>query len=263
MKKILFAFIISGSLLLLSGCEPTSISPKKVILGQVDSIQEVSACIKTNPDSPSYFSAKAKIEARRTALATAYFQKKIDLDSVRSAFTDALLNEIIPFWYGTKWSFEGHTVVPKQGEIACGYFVSTTLLDVGMRLNRFKLAQQSPVDEAKMLSLGGVIFAVSRAAADSFGLVFQKNFHDGLYFAGLGGSHVGFLLKKKDSLWFIHSNYTSPAEVVAQPISTSVFIGFDEYFIADLTYNDRLLEHWLAGKELVLSIDNTKIVEIR
>ncbi len=38
-----------------------------------------------------------------------------------------LLNDIVPHWYGTPWDFNGHTNIPNQGEIACGYFVSTTL----------------------------------------------------------------------------------------------------------------------------------------
>ena len=39
-----------------------------------------------------------------------------------------LADSVFPAWYGTKWDFNGHTNVPKEGLIACGYFVSTTLV---------------------------------------------------------------------------------------------------------------------------------------
>jgi len=63
------------------------------------------------------------------------------LDSVSHYFLNTLLNNIVPHWYGTTWAYEGHTNVPVQGEIACGYFVSTTLRHFGFKLNRYKMAQ--------------------------------------------------------------------------------------------------------------------------
>ena len=88
-------------------------------------------------------------------------KKKITLDSVKKSFTELLLNKIIPYWYGTTWSFNGHTSKPNQGEIACGYFVSTTLKDMGLKLNRYCLAQKSPIDEAKFLSCGASIVTLN------------------------------------------------------------------------------------------------------
>lgn len=84
-----------------------------------------------------------------------------DTESVSKQFTTALLERIIPYWEGTPWTFEGHTSVPNKGSIACGYFVSTTLRDVGLNLNRYKLAQQSPLIEAKSLALNTDIYVVS------------------------------------------------------------------------------------------------------
>src|SRR5690606_907796 len=76
------------------------------------------------------------------------------LDSVMEVFTLKLLNEIIPYWYGTEWDFEGHTAIPNEGKIACGYFVSTTLRDMGLNINRYKLAQQHGLNEARTIALG-------------------------------------------------------------------------------------------------------------
>ncbi len=110
--------------------------------------------LRLSPSDKTYSATKAAVNRRRQALNTAYEAGRITLDSVRQAFTNTLLDDIIPYWYGTDWSFEGHTTVPRSGQIACGYFVSTTLLDAGLRLNRFRLAQQAPEVEATMLSFG-------------------------------------------------------------------------------------------------------------
>jgi hypothetical protein len=39
----------------------------------------------------------------------------------------SLSKTIFPHWYGTVWDYNGYTNTPKNGVIACGYFVSTTL----------------------------------------------------------------------------------------------------------------------------------------
>ena len=65
-------------------------------------------------------------------------------DSVMSSVLfNSMIDSIFPAWMGTNWDFNGTSNVPKQGEIACGYFVSTTLKHVGFNLNRYKLAQQA------------------------------------------------------------------------------------------------------------------------
>ena len=259
MKIMIFILKISLILVFLENCQSRQTSSSTALptkdIGQ-DSL-------KIKPGTEDYGSQKKKVETLRVALKNAFARQEIPLDSVRNAFTEALTDEIFPYWYGTNWSFDGHADSPRSGEIACGYFVSTTLLDVGLRINRYKLAQQWPEDEARMLSLGGVVRHFFREPDDSSGIIFEKNLKNGLYFAGLGTGHVGFLLKKGSKMWFIHSNYTSPQVVIAQPIPAAVFIHFDEYYIADLTNNDRLLNYWLNGTNIPLSTEGKSLIEIR
>ena len=47
------------------------------------------------------------------------------------------------YWVETKWDFNGVSRVSRQGSIACGYFVTTVLEDIGFKLNRIKLSQQA------------------------------------------------------------------------------------------------------------------------
>ena len=53
-------------------------------------------------------------------------------------FTRAVAETIIPDWIGTKWDFNGISEKPQQGNIACGYFVTTVLRDAGLNLARSK-----------------------------------------------------------------------------------------------------------------------------
>ncbi|WP_346883237.1 hypothetical protein [uncultured Algibacter sp.] len=54
------------------------------------------------------------------------------IDSASHYIYSKLINDIVPHWYGTTWDFNGHTNIPNQGDIACGYFVSTTLKHIGV-----------------------------------------------------------------------------------------------------------------------------------
>jgi hypothetical protein len=66
--------------------------------------------------------------------------------SCEEFFSQKVVEDIIAQWYGTPWDFNGITQEPRQGQIACGYFVTTVLRDAGFTLNRIRLAQ-SPSSE--------------------------------------------------------------------------------------------------------------------
>lgn len=80
-------------------------------------------------------------------------QKLRQTKNSKDDFENYLLNKIIPHWYGTEWDFNGYTSIPNQGVIACGYFVSTTLEHIGIVINRYHLAQQAGLNEAKTLAI--------------------------------------------------------------------------------------------------------------
>ena len=126
--------------------DQTELTPQKHLnSNRIQNLKQLSIIEKTD----TYGATKRSIQNQRSQL------KSINLriDSVGEIFKESLLNKIIPFWEGTEWSFEGHTSKPKSGKIACGYFVSTTLQDIGLNLNRYKLAKQSPINEARSLSI--------------------------------------------------------------------------------------------------------------
>ena len=204
----------------------------------------------------SYAEAKSQMLALRNKTRQQLASGAIDSTQAGALFTEGLLTSLIPHWYGTPWDFNGYTDTPKQGKIACGYFVSTTLLHMGIMLDRYKLAQQGPRDEAIALSLHKGWRTVAGFPADARAKGINESLKEGLYFIGLGESHVGYLLKKEGELYLIHANYTGDAVVTIQPLMQSVFQHFTTWHIAEITYNRALLRYWLSGEKCVLPYPN-------
>lgn len=194
----------------------------------------------------SYAHAKIDADQLRLRLKEDLRSGVTSFDTIRTAFANQLVDNIIPYWYGTPWSFGGHTDIPNQGKIACGYFISTTLRDMGINLNRYKLAQKSPIDEAKMISCGAVINTVSQDTPEKALEAIDRVTKEGLYFIGFDEGHVGYLLKRKGELLLIHSNYLSPVSVCMENLKESrVFKRFKKFHLVSISHNDALLQRWL------------------
>ncbi|MEP7321553.1 MAG: hypothetical protein ABI761_06525 [Saprospiraceae bacterium] len=175
--------------------------------------------------------------------------RPISEDSLSNIFTILLVNKLIPYWLGTPWSFEGHNSVPRQGDIACGYFVSTTLKDIGFNLNRYKLAQQLPIIEAKSLNLGKPILEINNSFASERIEILKECLKEGIYFIGFDQSHVGYIRKKNGDLFVIHSNYIGNKGVVIEEIETSVvFSYYHRIYVAEISTNQELLKKWLHNE---------------
>src|SRR5688572_14401155 len=84
-----------------------------------------------------YSALKSNIEKKRKALSADDSNK-----DARKFFVATLTDSIFHYWYDTEWDFNGITQEPRKGDIACGYFVTTTLLHSGFDLDRVKIAQQ-------------------------------------------------------------------------------------------------------------------------
>jgi hypothetical protein len=154
-----------------------------------------------------------------------------------------LSDSVFPAWYGTKWDFNGITNVPKEGLIACGYFVSTTLKHVGFNLNRYKMAQQAA--SVIINKTCGKSYVKTYRNSDTLIKRLSKK-PDGLYVLGLD-YHVGFLLVEKGKVFFVHADFIN-GKVVRQPASTSeAFNSSGLYVLGQLTRNPALMNKWLKG----------------
>ena len=191
----------------------------------------------------SYDSIKKSVNDHRLRLNG----DSISMDSISATFQKALLHRIIPFWEGTEWSFDGHTSIPGKGEIACGYFVSTTLQDVGININRYTLAQQNPKNEALTLAVNSELIIIDEGSTSANIIAIEKRIPEGIHFIGFGNNHVGYLVKLKGHMYLIHSNYMSGSGVEIENIEESqVFQLHDKYYLVELSSSEHFLKSWLA-----------------
>lgn len=193
----------------------------------------------------SYAARKSEVNSVRLKLRNT----TVSTDSLSKLFTSLLVDHLIPHWLGTPWSFDGHTSVPRSGEIACGYFVSTTLKDMGFNLNRYTFAQQLPVHEAKTLALGKPVLEINSNSIVERMAILRDSLSEGIYFIGFDQSHVGYIHKKGNELFVIHSNYIGSEGVVIERIEDSqVFSYYTRIYIADISRNADLMKKWVRGE---------------
>jgi hypothetical protein len=207
--------------------------------------------VSNNSIAISYDSSLKVINKERIAL-----KKKIGKDSIALAKDASLVQQkivalfntnILPYWMGTPWDFNGTTNVPKEGNIACGYFCTTTLKHLEFNIKRTYLAQQaSGVIMRKLISKTNIKNYINLTYDNFITTVKQKG--KGLYMVGLD-FHVGFLLHDGAELYFVHSNYINRKGVVKELAKNSAALKASKYReVGYLTNDYKFLSKWLNGK---------------
>nr|WP_294778443.1 hypothetical protein [uncultured Flavobacterium sp.] len=159
-------------------------------------------------------------------------------------FTNQLTNKIFPYWYGTDWNFNGTSQKPNEGSIACGYFVTTTLRDIGVDINRVKLAQCASEEMIKKLVSEDNIYRFSNKNIQEFEKTLKEK-GNGIYVVGLD-HHTGFLYLSEEGNYFIHSSGARPFKVVKEKLAESSLLIKSKYRIAGKLSSDKqLLNNWV------------------
>lgn len=203
---------------------------------------------------------KSSIETERKALsadyATASLPQKDSLLKVASILlTNSIVDSLMPYWYGTTWDFNGYTNTPNKGTIACGYLVSTTLKHAGIQVNRYRLAQQSALNEIRSIESGESKYYKTNTDVQSFLKYCESSVPDGLYLIGLD-NHVGYLLKKGGKIDFIHSSYLYPSQVVREPANQSTALAYSTcFYLGRISNNKGLLKKWILGQTVTVQLD--------
>ena len=230
--------IFIGTSLLISCQSQQEIEANPPVVSDISAIEVDSSIIDSTAlgiiftPTGTYNAAKLKVKnAKRSA-------------NSGKDFENYLVNDIIPHWYGTEWDFNGYTAIPNQGVIACGYFVSTTLLHMGINVNRYKMAQQAGLYEAQTLALSEDNYRTIRGS-DSLKVILKRDYSDGIYFVGLD-NHVGYLYIKDQIPYFIHSNYIQDKVMIQKAFYAPAFES-GIYVIAEISTNEKLMERWRSG----------------
>lgn len=171
------------------------------------------------------------------------------LENSRKILRAHLEDDLIPCWYGTEWDFNGISQVPGKGMIACGYFVSTLLRDLGYDLERYKLAQQASLNIVRSLSPKEHRRDWSGISTSTLAERIQE-MEEGFYVVGLD-NHVGFILHDDDgSVWFIHSSYMDPVAVVRELATDSEPLAASNRYVVGYLESDWLIRKWLKKEKI-------------
>jgi hypothetical protein len=221
-KYFLFAIIF------VAACKNTNTKPSKK--SSISSSEVVAP-------KPLYNIMKLRINSLRHTC------KNNSTAQIEQAFYAAVVDSIMPYWYGTSWDFNGTTQEPQKGAIACGYFVSTVLRDAGLHINRIKMGQASSENIIHQLAQKNDTKLFYDKPLD-IALNYIKNKGKGIYLAGLD-SHVGFLVNDANNIWFIHSKWINPKAVVKELAKSSGVLASSRYkMIAKISCNPVLLKSW-------------------
>jgi len=152
--------------------------------------------------------------------------------------------DLLPTWEGTGWAMNGTTEVPGEGRVACGYLVSTVLRDVGLPVERVRLAQQGSEDIIRTLTDEDHVRRYQRATVAS---VLRDHEAPGVYVVGLDW-HVGMLVVTDDEQTFCHASRSQSREVLCEDAASARSLRSRYTVVGRLS--QRALESWLIGTPL-------------
>lgn len=200
-------------------------------------------------DTLTYDELKADIRSKRRLFSQKYPDE-------RSLLADPAIPEISRFWInrvtgdlfeqwkGTPWDYNGTTTIPRKGNIACGYFVTTFLADMGVQLNRRKLSTCPSSEMMKKLVPGRPLINLSRLSFAGF-CDSLKNYKPGVFIIGLD-YHTGIIVVDTNATWFIHSYYANNIGVIKELVSLSPALqSSSTKWLMPLTADRGFIRCWL------------------
>lgn len=159
--------------------------------------------------------------------------------------------DLFDYWYGTPWDFNGITQTPQKGKIACGYFVTTILRDLGFEVERTKLAQQAAEKIIKTLVSETYIKRFSGMSTGKFVRLVEE-MGQGIYIVGLD-THVGFLVVHTKGVDFVHAARTGGKRVRSEnPLTANVLKKSKYRVVGKILDNKELLQKWLKNEPFVV-----------
>lgn len=193
----------------------------------------------------------AQVKKKQTEIKAAYIKAdSTERDSIIIVAQEYLLKTITTdffnHWYGTEWDFNGTTRTPREGKIACGYFITTVLSDAGFKIPHVYWAQQA--SEYYIKRMTSDIKRYSNVSIEKVMTYFQGR-EDGLYVVGLD-SHVGFVYKRGKKLQFVHASYYNPKEgVKSENLDSKNPLSESEYRVIGRILDKEMVRKWILEEE--------------
>ncbi len=210
----------------------------------------------TGYSAVAYRATLHRFDQRRVGLAARYRRattpagRTACLAEARELWLTALDSTVFPAWESTPWSFYGQSWEPRQGSIACGYFVTTALHDAGLRLQRSLLAKQAATVIIRNLTTEAHMHRYRGLSQADF-VQEMRQLGPGLYVLGLD-YHVGFLrVREGGAVQMVHSSYTGAGGVVREAADSSPALESQARVVGKISDDTDLLRAWLLSTPLV------------
>ncbi len=206
--------------------------------------------LRGNLKLPPYEDLIAEVESQRLAFQKEYTNADEEVrNKLEAKAADYLLKKIthdfFDQWYGTEWDFNGTTRTPRKGKIACGYFITTVLLDAGFKIPRVKWAQQA--SEYYITRMTSEVKRFSNKTPEYMKDYF-RNQPDGLFVVGLD-SHVGFVFKSGSKVTFTHASYYDPeVGVQTEELNDDNPFTKSAYRVVGRILNQEMIRKWILGE---------------
>ncbi len=200
-----------------------------------------------------YSALKSRTFAQRSAILSKTSKKESPFEQkVLSESADTLIrafDDYFRFWYGTKYDFNGTSQIPGKGKIACGYFVSGVLSDIGFEVNKRKMGMMASEGLIRKMVHKKNIHRFYKIKMEKF-LTKVEKFPDGIFLVGLD-THIGFMRKRNGEITFIHASMMGQSCVVSENAAQSRTLARSKVKIVGLLTADKLkaLPYWLEKKK--------------
>ncbi|TND05051.1 MAG: hypothetical protein FD123_3671 [Bacteroidetes bacterium] len=244
-------FVLKAALLLffpyLAACSPGDESGKKE--KQDSSYEHKAHVLDTAKRIADYKALCGRMETKRQSFASAYkaaaaSEKKAVLEKARKYLDKTLVDSLFVYWYDTPWDFNGVSQEPLKGQIACGYFVTTTLKQCGFQINRVSMAQCASSQLIKATCEKEKIKIITNGQLEKV-KTYLASQPDGIYIVGLD-IHVGYIVKRGKELDMVHSSYWPQRKVVREKFAESLIILENKYFmIGNLLGSESTVKAWV------------------
>ncbi|NDW09187.1 hypothetical protein [Dysgonomonas sp. 520] len=195
----------------------------------------------------TYAELKESIVDRKTELKKAFndnkgnSEKQDSIIKVAEQYLLCISDSYFKAWYQTPWNFNGTTQIPKKGTIACGYFITTTLRDMGFNIPRVKWAQQTSEYMIKKMTSDIKRFH-KRPMSEVVDYIKARG--EGLYVVGLD-CHVGYIYYWNNKMNFVHSNYYQPQiGVMSEPLVGRNPLNDSKYKVIGRIFDKKMIQNW-------------------
>lgn len=207
-----------------------------------------------------YRRAQEALEVRRQELRETWKKHPTKARaSARTELLDYLEKAAFPAWAGTTWNFYGTSTTPREGTIACGYYVTTVLEQAGFKIERVVLAKQASSYIVSTMARGTKVEWLRPADNADAVKQIHSRFGDGLFVVGFD-YHVGFLRLDGERAAFCHSSFIQPGSVTCEDPVTAGAFASRVYVVGD-ALNDRVLDDWIQGNAVPSQLPKKPVTE--